>query len=148
MNRFLLISGLIFCYSLTATSYAEPKEREKTYHRHTTVDREVRVATYAQHHEDCSSKEAPSVTFPTRPAHGTLSVRPGKIEAGPSRLGAGDCTGRSLDGTAVYYLPEKGFTGTDTFKLNAWFSNGTTHDTAIVDVGPTSPARPDKDGVR
>ena len=110
--------------------------KQQTFKRRTTAGQEVRIATYIQHRSDCSPSPSPVITVTGNPAHGTTSLRPGSVVAGPSRFGAPDCSGRSLPGMALWFTPEPGFTGSDRVEYTVQFSNGTAHDTGIVDVKP------------
>jgi hypothetical protein len=101
-------------------------------HAATSASREVRVFTYADWRSDCSPREPPRVTIEIAPSHGTVTMRPGDSVVREFRQT--DCTGHTIPGTAVFYLPEPGFHGSDRFKLVVALRNRTQVDTVIVDV--------------
>jgi hypothetical protein len=111
-------------------------ERERTLRRTTTVGQEVRVFTYTEHRSDCSQGPQPSVKVLTPPAHGQVAIRYASVVQGRSRFGAVDCSGLTLMGQAIWYLPDAAFTGTDSFDYEVGQGNGVAHDTAKVEVKP------------
>lgn len=134
-----VLSALLAALALAPMAHAQnPKDtpQERTWRRSTTAGQEVRIFTYVQHRSDCSQGPDPRITIRTPPAHGTATVRPGTITIGPSRFGATDCSGRSLSGLGVWFVPEPGFRGTEQFDYEVQFTNGVAHDTAMVDVRP------------
>ncbi len=108
--------------------------REQTFRRSAMAGTELRVFTYARWHDDCSPDAVPQVVLRTKPAHGTVTVRPGNSTVANVRAGSPDCTGRTYQGTAVWYLPSPGFVGVDQFDWDVTDSKATSHDTAIVEV--------------
>ena len=67
-----------------------------------------------------------------QPAHGVLAMRPEAATVKVLRTGAGNCSGRTYDGMAVYYTPSAGFHGTDTFDWTETAGPRPYHDTGIV----------------
>ncbi|QRY33289.1 MULTISPECIES: Ig-like domain-containing protein [unclassified Variovorax] len=128
-----VLAALALC---TVAHAQKGTPREHTWQRSTTAGQEVRIFTYVQQRSDCSQGPDPVVTIRTKPAHGTVSVRPGSVTVGPPRFGAVDCSGRTLSGQGIWFVPEPGFSGTDQFDYEVQFTNGVAHDTAMVEVKP------------
>lgn len=129
--------ALLAALALPVVAHAQKSTpQEHTWRRSTTAGQEVRIFTYVQHRSDCTQGPDPAITIHTKPAHGTATVRPGTVTIGPSRFGAVDCSGRSLSGLGIWFVPEAGFSGTDQFDYEVQFTNGVAHDTAMVEVKP------------
>lgn len=90
---------------------------EVTMTRSTAPGQEVLIWRHARWDSRCQFKAEPTLTITTTPAHGTLDMRPETftITVPPANNTGRDCRGKSIAGTAVYYKPAAGFTGTDQF---------------------------------
>ena len=133
-----LLAGLVFgvvvgpAFGQSAPPHVMP--REQTFRRSAAAGTDLRVFTYARWHDDCSPDAVPHVLLRTKPAHGTVTVRPGNSTVANVREGSPDCTGRTYQGISVWYLPSAGFLGVDQFDWDVTDSKATSHDTAIVEV--------------
>ena len=108
--------------------------RERTFHLATQPAQEIRVFTYTTFHRDCSPDVPPQIEFRTKPAHGTVSLRPAPSTVSVLREGAPDCTGHTYPGVAVWYVPSPDYRGPDQFDYSVITSRTLSHDTVIVDV--------------
>jgi len=110
------------------------QEAARNIERTGAAGAELRVFTYTPHRSDCSPDNNVRIIVRALPAHGNLTTRPDTVIAGASRFGAADCSGRSIAGLGVYYVPQPGFHGTDRFNYDAVFSNGTEHAMVTVTI--------------
>ena len=129
-----VLLGVVACVTLASSAHAQSSPGTRTIRRTGASGQEIRVFTYTPHRSDCSATGDAQISVAVNPAHGTVTVRPGSVVAGPSQFGAVDCSGRTLAGTGVWYLPQPGFRGSDRFEYDVTTSNGRSHDTAIIEV--------------
>ena len=66
------------------------------------------------------------IVVASAPSHGTVETRPGDVVVGPNWVGDARCEGTKLRGVQVFYVPARGFTGTDRFLLDVGYSRGVT----------------------
>jgi hypothetical protein len=103
--------------------------------RFTTPGQEVLIAQHSRWNSRCEPEALPVVEVLTKPANGTVDVRPGvKKVSTPPRAGKTDCRGRELPSNDIWYTPAPGYHGTDQFDYNVTLSDRTLHDRAVVDV--------------
>lgn len=74
---------------------------------------------------DCSPVQG-TVNVVTKPRHGTLSTVPGPYTIDVNRFTGqrSRCAGKTITGLNVYYVPERGYRGTDNFTLRAVYRAG------------------------
>ncbi len=68
------------------------------------------------HDSNCAGNAAP-INLSTSPAHGRVTTRVESATAKHIYTGSAKCTGTHSAATAVYYTPERGFHGTDSFSF-------------------------------
>jgi hypothetical protein len=116
---------LALCIGLSVTCAAPIARGDEPARRafHTGAGQEVRVGRHERHGGNC--QPAPmTVAVVQPPRHGRIESRPESFVAGGTRVGATSCSGLKIQGLALYYLPEEGFRGTDTFTYEARGSGG------------------------
>jgi hypothetical protein len=106
---------------------------DRTYSVATIDGRDVRVSTYTHYNADCSPAGDPDIVLHNKPAHGVVSFRPQTTAVRHSRFGA-VCIGKTLPGLAVWYTPDKGFSGADQFDYYIVSRQNVALDTAVVNV--------------
>jgi hypothetical protein len=97
---------------------------------------ELRVGFYmGALRDDCSVSGQPTVRTVVEPANGRIAYRHGSdvpyLRAAPGTPRA-KCVGRSYPGTIVTYRPTAGFTGEDTFVIDAIWPAGTSAQRSIT----------------
>ncbi|MBV9734768.1 MAG: hypothetical protein JO209_02580 [Acidisphaera sp.] len=110
-----------------------------TLNRSTSAGHEVEVGHYSSiHRQDCSMAGYPQITITRQPRSGSVSIRPGDYpldqHIGPGEYGDTGCLGVMVHGLIVYYTPESGFRGQDSFAFTVTFRNGSADRTAVIAV--------------
>lgn len=87
-----------------------------------TIRRDVRANTKSGvgvhvtfNRSTCVTMALPDFKITSMPENGKVSFEKGQLKMDER---AGNCAGRTTKGTVIYYTPNKGFRGTDTFKLS------------------------------
>ncbi len=85
--------------------------------------------TMINHHEswhgECEQGPLATIDITKQPSHGKINVTIQMQKIEKNEIGGGDkCIGRSVKGVAVYYTPQNGFTGTDTFSYDRITADG------------------------
>lgn len=100
----------------------------------TAAGHEVKIGRYSTWGNFCEYRPTNVITK-TAPEHGTISTRlETYVSSGGARTGTIDCTGKTMQGVAVYYMPQAGFRGHDQVQLQVPSGNGTMSDTIGIDV--------------
>jgi hypothetical protein len=132
---FMLAASLSACSTFAPiTSAPLASSDNRTYERNTSPGREVRIFIYTRYNEDCSPAGDPHIVLRSAPAHGSVTFRPETAVVNHSRFGP-VCIGKTLPGIAVWYTPNAAYVGADKFGYDIYYSHGTAHDEAIVNIG-------------
>jgi hypothetical protein len=93
--------------------------------RYTTPGHPVKLSFYSSTNPDCTSIGWPTIRLTRAPEHGRVSVkhttdfptfRTDNIRSA--------CNGRRVPGGAIYYVPERGYLGTDYVDTEVIFASG------------------------
>lgn len=138
VTRFLAIlalADLSACTSVTKpSSMPLASSLNRTYERHTLANREVRIFVYTKYKSDCSPAGDPLIILRSAPLHGVVSFRPESVVVDHSRFGVA-CIGKVMPGIGVWYTPQDGYLGSDTFNYDVNNGHDTARDAAIINVG-------------
>jgi hypothetical protein len=89
------------------------------------IGQERRVDWYLAIHEDCTSMGPTVARVTTQPAHGTVSIREGREYPNFSSANPrSSCNKRSVPATLVYYSSAPGYSGADSFDVDAILGSG------------------------
>lgn len=85
---------------------------------------EALVRYYVTWSDDCGQGYVPKGGLSSGPAHGKVAFKRGtfSIPKTATRGSVRDCSGRKVTGLGVYYTPERGYRGGDSFRM--WIDNG------------------------
>jgi hypothetical protein len=137
-------ASLLIAFALLVAPVRAPNAPDDTFNRTTDAGRAVRISGYVQYSVKCTSTGDPHVEVAAKPAHGTVTIRSASIVVTRSR--SGNCLGYSLPGVEVWYTPEAGFQGSDRFDYDVYYTKGSVHEAAAVEVqapsGPSSSPSP------
>lgn len=94
----------------------------QTIYKTTPAGQSSKIDHYMGWNDDCSFKSL-SIDVIAKPAHGAITSRiaNGTITADAKVGTSGACAGKPTKVLEVYYKPEKGFHGSDTFTVNMSF---------------------------
>jgi hypothetical protein len=95
---------------------------------------QTRVGRYSVWDTFCGSLTFSNIVN-SRPAHGTVIEKRESWTVTNRRVGSVDCTGKTVQGTAVYYTSEQGYHGLD--QIGIWIQSNNTggiRDTIMIDV--------------
>jgi hypothetical protein len=128
--RPLVVITLIFIFQVASAS-------ADTLHRKAKAGQETRVFEAGRVNIVTCKTEDPVNARPhvtTEPAHGVLVLR--YEERTFKARGASPCNGRAFMAHVLYYRPFKGFTGTDSFKVErtVWYGRMETLDDTLVEI--------------
>ncbi len=110
MKRFCLLSIIAV---MAGTARAED---QRLYNRRTLSGHEVQVTFHEHHDSRCRFASDVEINVTSAPQHGQVLVRPENHEITQCpAVGFVSCTGTTIRTQAVYYRPDPGFIGTDSF---------------------------------
>jgi hypothetical protein len=124
-----LVTVLLLAACLSSLAFARPLER-------TVASGETRiVGRYFTWKADCRSAFG-TVKVISKPQHGTISNQLVDARIGVSRHKgfADQCFGRPIRALAVFYKPQPGYHGIDSFSLDATFDAYREVDTYTINV--------------
>lgn len=87
------------------------------------ADTSTRVFVMAGFAPDCSFKGFPDMQVSAAPTKGQVSFKPGETTTVQYSL-SGNCVGTAVQGTGIYYTPEPGQSGEDTFTVTGKLGTG------------------------
>ena len=87
------------------------------------VDTPTRVFVMAGFAPDCTFKGFPDMQLSTAPRKGQVSFKPGEATTIQYSL-SGNCIGKGVQATGIYYTPASGATGEDTFMVTGKVGTG------------------------
>jgi hypothetical protein len=117
MKTCAAVLGMIGLF--TSTAQAE------TVARAVVAGGRLELGGYSSLNPDCSAQSYPTLRVTNAPQHGTVTTRKGKtFTYFPPNHPLHDCNVHKVDGVLVDYRPERGFTGTDYFTIDAIYANG------------------------
>ena len=109
----------------TAVSLFAWSAHADTYIRVVPTGGKLEIGRYATMNPDCSSVGYATLRVTNAPQHGTVTTYKGKsFPYVPANHPLHDCGMRKMDMMLADYTPERGYTGTDYFTINAIFANG------------------------
>jgi hypothetical protein len=76
----------------------------------------TRVFVMAGFNPDCTFKSFPEIQLTAAPTKGQVSFKPGE-KTTVKYSSSGDCVGKSVEGTGIYYTPAPGQAGEDRFAV-------------------------------
>lgn len=126
--RLQLAASLLLVLT-TATGQAEP---DPIIRRSTGVGQGRRVDSLAHWDSRCLPAADAVYTITKPPAHGRTEVRDEMKTAGKVRTGLDSCEGRQVKARALWYLPEAGYVGRDSFEYDSQYSVERRH--AVVEM--------------
>jgi hypothetical protein len=96
--------------------------------RTTTVGQPVKLRNHVKLNSACVGSP-PTITFNTKPAHGTVDIKPDRFIMGKGyKSGTVEsCAGTPVDGIAIWYTPAPGYKGTDQIGWTADFGGNGRH---------------------
>lgn len=109
-----------------ASAFAALADEPLVVRKQTRAGREVLVRGFAEFDEQCRLRNVQRIAVVSAPSGGSVEMRPGDVVIGPNWVGSGQCSGTTLRGVQVVYVPAPGFTGTDRFSLDVAYSMGRT----------------------
>jgi hypothetical protein len=119
------IGALCFCPAAVAGEASLPNLAEPaTLSKFGNANHELMVRAHTQTDTNCVAVGTPDLHLDASPRHGVLCLRPADdvpIVLASDR--ARPCLGKRVSGVRIYYLPRRGYTGADTFRYTALFSN-------------------------
>ena len=106
---------------LTTAAQAQPVG---TVTRYAASGHPLKLTFFSATNPDCSSIGAPTIRLST-PAHGHATVtRTTDFPSFPPTNIRSECNRRRVPGAVVYYVPQRGYIGEDSFQAETIFPNG------------------------
>ena len=72
----------------------------------------TQILIHSNYGNNCQGGDRPSIKLVRAPKHGTIQTGPGVETVDKD---GNICDGKKIQGTAIYYKSDRGFTGTDSF---------------------------------
>jgi hypothetical protein len=110
---------------LTATMFFNVASAASThqYHKSAPSAERTQVGLYTSWKSDCIPIGG-SVTMVQKPAHGTVDFAPASEVMEARYNGTTDCSGRTMDGTGIFYTSSPSFHGRDRFVVHTKANSG------------------------
>jgi hypothetical protein len=120
--RALAICGLL----LLMTSSADAQTRTAI------VGRPLKISSINSTNPDCTTEGRVEIRVTQPPQHGRVTVRyTGVFPNFPASNVRSACNRRRVPGVEVYYVADKGYSGSDSVAIRAISAMGTPHDSTV-----------------
>jgi hypothetical protein len=111
---------MLWVFGLGALASAQTHSVDRTARGQAGKD--IQVGVYINVRPDCTSGPLPTIRLSTAPAHGSVTVKKGKVNATNYR----QCLALEVPGYVALYKSKSDFSGDDSFVLEVKFPNGRT----------------------
>jgi len=124
MTKAMGVALAIALLAGTTAGMAEETPIAKT----TAAGQPVKLRNHVKLTAGCAGS-SPNITFNTKPAHGTVDIKPDRFIMGKGyNTGSLEaCAGQMVDGIALWYTPAAGYHGTDQISWTANFGGSSRH---------------------
>lgn len=121
-KQLLMLTALLYAPNVAAQDEASPPQEAK---RVVAIDHKLRAGLYFSVDPDCTVTGLPVIRVIDPPKNGEVTIASDSGFPAYARENLRfDCNRKRLEGMAVFYEPQKGFSGLDSFVLDIIFPAG------------------------